>query len=300
MCRRDGRKRRLPLRRGVSLDLRGNHRIPLSAYASLRQRSVFHAEKLLPGFLAESLPDGYGLWLMDQAFQKAGVPREAVTPLDRLAFVGNRATGALSYEPAGSTPPAKDSVPLTALDTAAQHFLETEETELFPELVACGSAGGSRPKAHLWFGDDFTRASLVPKEDMTARLVKFTAPDFPLAHEEGLFEAAAFSVAEKAGIRNPHGSFLKALKAEAAPRPPTGSGWNGSTVRPRDAFTTCRPQGSSTPTSGNPSSTILTSCASLIGSRSRREKWRSFSEGRYFPISSKRRRPRKELRISSS
>ena len=30
----------------------------------------------LPGFLAESLPDGYGLWLMDRAFQKSGVPRE--------------------------------------------------------------------------------------------------------------------------------------------------------------------------------------------------------------------------------
>lgn len=29
----------------------------------------------LPGFLAESLPDGYGLWLMDRAFQKSGVPR---------------------------------------------------------------------------------------------------------------------------------------------------------------------------------------------------------------------------------
>lgn len=29
----------------------------------------------LPGFLAESLPDGYGLWLMDKAFQRRGVPR---------------------------------------------------------------------------------------------------------------------------------------------------------------------------------------------------------------------------------
>lgn len=38
---------------------------------------------------------------------------------------------------------------------------------------------------------------------MTAWLVKFTASDFPLGHEEGLFEAAALSVTEKAGIRTP-------------------------------------------------------------------------------------------------
>ena len=174
----------------------------------------------LPGFLAESLPDGYGLWLMDRAFQKAGVPREAVTPLDRLAFVGNRATGALSYEPEGSTPLAKDSVPLTALGTASQTFLETEETELFAELVACGSAGGSRPKAQLWFGRDFTRASLVPKEGMTAWLVKVTAPDFPLGHEEGLFEAVALSVAEKAGIRTPAWKLFDAPQGRGLPKAP--------------------------------------------------------------------------------
>ena len=174
----------------------------------------------LPGFLAESLPDGYGLWLMDRAFQKSGIPREAVTPLDRLAFVGNRATGALSYEPEGSTPPAKECVPLTELGTAAQTFLETEETDLFPELVACGSAGGSRPKAPLWFGSDFDRASLVPKEGMTAWLVKFTASDFPLGHEEGLFEAAALSVAEKAGIRTPAWKLFEGPHGRGHPKAP--------------------------------------------------------------------------------
>ena len=29
----------------------------------------------LPGFLVESLHDGYGLWLMDKAFQRRDVPR---------------------------------------------------------------------------------------------------------------------------------------------------------------------------------------------------------------------------------
>lgn len=174
----------------------------------------------LPGFLAESLPDGFGLWLMDRAFQKTGVPRDAVTPLDRLAFVGSRATGALSCEPEGSTPPAKECVPLTALGTAAHTFLETEETELFPELVACGSSGGSRPKAQLWFGSDFAQTSLIPKEGMTAWLVKFTSPDFPLAHEEGLFEAAALATAEKAGIRTPAWKLFEGPQGRGRPKAP--------------------------------------------------------------------------------
>lgn len=175
----------------------------------------------LPGFLAESLPDGYGLWLMDRAFQKSGVPREAVAPLDRLAFVGDRATGALSYEPVGDIPSVRRAaLPVTELGSAAQSFLEEKETDLFAELVCVGSAGGSRLKAQLRFGNDFTRATLVPKEGMTAWLVKFTAPDFPLGHEEGLFEAAALVVSEKAGIRTPAWKLFEAPQGRGRPKAP--------------------------------------------------------------------------------
>lgn len=197
----------------------------------------------LPGFLAESWPDGYGLWLMDKAFQRRGVPREAVAPLDRLAFVGNRAAGALSYEPGDDIPAVRrETLPLTELGAAAQTFFEGKETELFAELTACGSAGGSRPKAQLFFGDDFSRASLVPKENSTAWLVKFTASDFPLGHEEGLFEAAALATSEQAGIRTPAWRLFEGPQGRGRPRPLTGSGWSALTGRPQDAFTTSRPQ----------------------------------------------------------
>lgn len=175
----------------------------------------------LPGFLAESLPDGYGLWLMDRAFQKSGVPREAVAPLDRLAFVGDRATGALSYEPVGDIPSVRRAaLPATELGSAAQSFLEEKETDLFAELVCVGSAGGSRPKAQLRFGNDFTRASLAPKEGLTAWLVKFTAPDFPLGHEEGIFEAAALAVSAKTGIRTPAWKFFEGPQGKGRPKVP--------------------------------------------------------------------------------
>lgn len=53
----------------------------------------------LHGFLADSLPDGWGLRLMDRVFENHGLDPMSVTPLERLAFIGNRATGALSFEP---------------------------------------------------------------------------------------------------------------------------------------------------------------------------------------------------------
>ena len=47
----------------------------------------------LPGLLADSLPDGWGLLLMDRLFRKQGLRHPGA--LDRLAFIGERAMGAL-------------------------------------------------------------------------------------------------------------------------------------------------------------------------------------------------------------
>jgi hypothetical protein len=51
----------------------------------------------LPGLVADSLPDGWGLMLMDRVFRREGVQHP--DPLDRLAFIGERAMGALRFVP---------------------------------------------------------------------------------------------------------------------------------------------------------------------------------------------------------
>ncbi len=55
----------------------------------------------LPGLIADSLPDGWGLLLMDRLFRQHGVRHPG--PLDRLAFIGERAMGALRFVPASET-----------------------------------------------------------------------------------------------------------------------------------------------------------------------------------------------------
>ena len=45
------------------------------------------------GLFDDSLPDGWGLLLMNRHFRKAGIPPETVSPLDRLAYMGIRTMG---------------------------------------------------------------------------------------------------------------------------------------------------------------------------------------------------------------
>jgi serine/threonine-protein kinase HipA len=53
----------------------------------------------LPGLFDDSLPDGWGLLLMDRHFRSLGRDLDAISPLDRLAWLGTRTMGALTYHP---------------------------------------------------------------------------------------------------------------------------------------------------------------------------------------------------------
>jgi len=50
------------------------------------------------GAFSDSLPDGWGLLLMDRVFRKVDLLPSQISAMDRLAFVGNRGMGALFYE----------------------------------------------------------------------------------------------------------------------------------------------------------------------------------------------------------
>ena len=54
----------------------------------------------LPGVFADSLPDSFGNALIDKWMDEQKIPKSIVSTLDRLAYVGARGMGALTYEPA--------------------------------------------------------------------------------------------------------------------------------------------------------------------------------------------------------
>lgn len=67
------------------------------------QSGLLYADKdKLGGTFAvfeDSLPDGYGLYLLDRILRKQGVSLRDLTPLQRLSIVGNGGMGALTYRP---------------------------------------------------------------------------------------------------------------------------------------------------------------------------------------------------------
>jgi serine/threonine-protein kinase HipA len=109
----------------------------------------------LPAVIADALPDDFGNALIDAWLATHGVPRSAVTPLDRLAYMANRGMGALEFAPSRGPRHRKPSaVELSSLVDGARSLIDGEfgddrETKAAVQgLIQVGtSAGGARAKA---------------------------------------------------------------------------------------------------------------------------------------------------------
>lgn len=115
------------------------------AQAQLARGGVFGG---LHGAFSDSLPDGWGLLLMDRELKRRfdWQPYD-ITPLDRLAYIGTRAMGALEYAPATAQEPIANAVDLGQLAQAAEAVLQGQEGDVLQQLrIQGGSPGGARPK----------------------------------------------------------------------------------------------------------------------------------------------------------
>lgn len=157
----------------------------------------------LHGVFADSLPDGWGLLIQDRVFRQHNILPAQLTLMDRLAFVGHSAMGALSFDPVYAINPATHhDVNLATLGLEAQALFDGQTDHVLAALIAAGSSGGARPKAQIYFSADkpqHCRTIAQPNDE--AWLVKFTSSHLPLGHEEGLCEAVYLSMAEKAELQ---------------------------------------------------------------------------------------------------
>ena len=131
----------------------------------------------LPGLIADSLPDGWGLLLMDRLFRSQGVRHPG--PLDRLAFIGDRAIGALRFVPStGLEEGQQPDWNLLALAQESERTLAGEAGAALRELALIGgSPQGARPKALVQY--DATRGQVSTRPDAPGMpwLVKFQGQD---------------------------------------------------------------------------------------------------------------------------
>lgn len=105
----------------------------------------------LPGVFYDSLPDGWGNYLMDLAFRKKGTDPSTLSPLTRLQYVGENGIGALRYMPSKKM---SHDIPVSIIAAAEQseRLLAGDTNEVLNELlVSGGPANGARPKVFLAF-----------------------------------------------------------------------------------------------------------------------------------------------------
>jgi serine/threonine-protein kinase HipA len=104
-------------------------------------------QQQLPGLIADSLPDGWGMLLMDKLFRKQGRPPHTISPLDRLAFIGDRGMGALSYVPCDLAQLPSEDLQLLDLAREAHTLAQGKDSTMLRQLALLGgSPHGSRPK----------------------------------------------------------------------------------------------------------------------------------------------------------
>ena len=107
----------------------------------------------LHGVFSDSLPDGWGLLLMDRVFRKRGFNLEMITPIDRLSYMGNRTMGALSYLPDLGEDQRGMSQEVVLLGDLAEQSLRIYQgtaVDVIHQLsIIGGSPGGARPKVVL-------------------------------------------------------------------------------------------------------------------------------------------------------
>lgn len=157
----------------------------------------------LPGALADSLPDGWGMLLMDRYFlAEHGKDRREVSPLDRLAYMADRGMGALEYRPIIERGSNEDHIDLTQLYQASQAVYEGETATTLDALrLAGGSPAGARPKVVVALSQDKrlckTSFQHLP-EGYQHWLVKFRAPTEHL--DTGAIEYAYSLLAKHAGV----------------------------------------------------------------------------------------------------
>ena len=116
----------------------------------------------LPALFADALPDKFGNALVDAWMAENGVARTDITPLDRLAYAGGRAMGALTFlphaDPALETPGIVQVADLVlAARSSVRGDASTDDglTDALSQLIQVGtSAGGARAKAVVLYNRD--------------------------------------------------------------------------------------------------------------------------------------------------
>ena len=145
------------------------------------------------GIFEDSLPDGYGRYLLNRMLCRQGIDDSQLTPLQRLSIVGSSGMGALCYEPETRMGKSEEKFSFDHLQQLVLEVLsEKNEKDAALLYYRSGNSGGCRPKClyHDEEGDWLVkfRHTYDPKDlglkefkyNETARKCGIEVPDFKL------------------------------------------------------------------------------------------------------------------------
>lgn len=147
------------------------------------------------GVFEDSMPGGYGEYVLQKELEKRGVNYKALNPLHRLSIVGSSGMGALCYIPDNKITMPRGSVDLDEVQQSALDVLSGKTDENAGRLyVDSGNSGGVRPKMLL-------------QDEGRNWLVKFRHTYDPIA--SGVIEFMYNQAAKEAGITVPRFKLFK-------------------------------------------------------------------------------------------
>lgn len=162
----------------------------------------------LPPFIADSLPDSWGNTLFDKWVKDNKIPRNKITPLYKLMFIGTRGMGALEYEPCAEdlthTRPidvkSLYDMSLKVLEDRDNIVLDDNEELTLQALLAVGtSAGGRQMKAIIAINDATGEIRSGQTDGLNGfdyYILKFGDKGMPIAE----IEMAYYLMAKAAGM----------------------------------------------------------------------------------------------------
>ncbi|TAM54048.1 MAG: type II toxin-antitoxin system HipA family toxin [Paraburkholderia sp.] len=161
-------------------------------------------QQRLPGLVSDALPDGWGMLVMDRLFRKNGVDTGSISPLDRLAFIGEDAMGALAFEPPAAQHLEKHDVDLLRIAGSVRQVFSgnSNSEDMLRDLALMGgSPHGARPKVRVNLDWTTSIATMSEEGGGAPWLVKF--PGQNEAPEVCAIEYVYADMARLAGIPMP-------------------------------------------------------------------------------------------------
>jgi serine/threonine-protein kinase HipA len=187
-------------------------------FPELRSVEAFQG---LPGVLADALPDRFGNAVIKTYFEHRGRPEDALSPVQRLLYIGRRAMGALEFEPPMDVPlgaAAEEALDVARLVQEARQVVAGRSHIAIPEIMQLNaSAGGARAKAVILWNratDEVRSAFASPHPGDEPWVIKFDGvgeldhPD-PKPQPYNRIEFAYNQMAKAAGIETTETHLLK-------------------------------------------------------------------------------------------